>query len=123
MTTALAKDGPRFELLKPLELSVTQSTLFWGDVLGRVRTKEGQQGSWPLIVVKEKRAPANPSSVAEEKNFAEWVLSKHNGGEGRASKIPDYLSKTLPIWERTYCLAGSGAKSPGYIYMTALDPK
>ncbi len=64
-----------------------------------------------------------PSTAAEEKELAEWVFSKHNGGEAKKTKIPDYLSKTDPIWKRTFCLAGTGTKLPGYLRLTALDPK
>jgi hypothetical protein len=73
-------------------------------------------------------APAKPTTTAEEKDLAEWVFSKHNGGEGQGvekdkkDKIENYIAKVDPIWERTFCLATNDhAKQPGHIRLAPLQ--
>jgi hypothetical protein len=48
-----------------------------------------------------------PSTPEGERELAEYVFSKHNGGEGAKKKIADYIQKTIPHWERTFCLQSS----------------
>ncbi|QNM97782.1 RHS repeat domain-containing protein [Chitinimonas koreensis] len=74
-------------------------------------------------VAKDHPAIATPTTVAQEKDFAEYVFSKHNGGEAKTTKIADYVAKTTPAWQRIFCTAKTGggqSESDAYISLTTL---
>lgn len=47
--------------------------------------------------------------------------ARHNGGEAKKTKIADYVKKTIPAWEHTYCVRSSKAEAV-YIKLSPLKP-
>lgn len=54
-------------------------------------------------------------SAVDEKELAELVWSKHNGGKFRRSKIPSYMQATRPVFQRIFCLSDGDDKNGGKI--------
>jgi len=83
------------------------------------------------IAINTFKAPSSPTTVAQEVLLASWTLAAYNGYKAPKKGPPPatptdptavtYLNSTLPIFNNTYCLAGTG--NPGYLKMTPLVVK